>query len=107
LMVVKQDILDARPDLASDIFDAFAEAKSLYVRRLEAGGIENPTPVDELHRRVMEITGRDPLPYGIGPNRQALEELLQSALDQKILTRPVTAEELFPRETHGFVAQVA
>ena len=89
--------------MAHDLFHAFAEAKRAYVRRLEGGQIENPTRVDELHRRVMEITGRDPLPYGIAPNRQALEEIIQYALEQRILARPVTVEELFPPSTHGLV----
>ena len=103
-VVVKDDVLDAHPDLAPDIFNAFAEAKRLYVRRLESGRIEKPTQTDEVHRRVMEITGRDPLPYGIAPNRQALEELIQSALEQRIIARPVAVEELFARNTHGLVA---
>jgi 4,5-dihydroxyphthalate decarboxylase len=103
LIVVKDEVLDAHADLAPDLFDAFAEAKRLYVRRLQGGRIENPTRVDNLHRRVMEITGRDPLPYGIAPNRQALGEIIQYALEQRIITRPVTVEELFPPSTHGLV----
>jgi len=103
-VVVRDELLAAHPELAPDIFTAFAEAKRLYVERLTAGKIEKPTPVDEVHRRVMEITGRDPLPYGIGPNRRMLEEVIQSALEQGIITRPVTPEELFPRSTHELSA---
>jgi 4,5-dihydroxyphthalate decarboxylase len=106
LMVVKDELLDAHADLAPDIFNAFAEAKRLYVRRLQSGQVENPTRVDDLYRRVMEITGRDPLPYGIAPNRQALEEIIQYAVEQRIITRPVTPviiEELFPPNTHGLI----
>ena len=103
LMVVKNELLEAHPDLGPKIFDAFARAKRLYVERLAAGGIANPTPIDELHKRVMDITGKDPLPYGIGPNRQALEEVITSALEQKVITQSVTAEELFPRNTHALV----
>ena len=103
LVVVKDEVLDAHPDLAPDLFNAFAEAKRTYVRRLQGDQIEKPTPVDDLHRRVMEITGRDPLPYGIAPNRQALEEIIQYALEQRILVRPVTVESLFPPNTHGLV----
>jgi 4,5-dihydroxyphthalate decarboxylase len=102
-MVVKDDLLNARADLAPDLFNAFAQAKRLYVERLKAGKIEKPTPVDEVHRRVMEITG-DPLPYGIEPNRRVLEDLIASSLAQGIITRPVTVDELFPRNTHGLVA---
>jgi 4,5-dihydroxyphthalate decarboxylase len=103
LMVVKDELLEAHPDLGPKIFDAFARAKRLYVERLAAGRIEKPTPIDELHKRVMDITGKDPLPYGIAPNRQALDEVIASALDQKIIDKAVTPEELFPRNTHALV----
>jgi 4,5-dihydroxyphthalate decarboxylase len=49
----------------------------------------------------MEMTGRDPLPYGIAPNRQTLEEVIQYAVEQRIIDRPVTVEELFPPNTHA------
>jgi len=103
LMVVKDEILEAHPEIGPDLFNAFAQAKRLYLERLRADKIEKPTAVDELHKRVMQTTGRDPLPYGIEPNRQALEELLQSALEQKVITQPFTVEELFPRNTHALV----
>ena len=103
LIVVKDEILDAHPELGPDIFNAFAAAKRLYVERLKAGAIEKPTAVDEMHRCVMEITGRDPLPYGIAPNGHALDDVIRSALEQKIITRPVTVAELFPRNTHTLV----
>ena len=76
LMVIKDELLQDHPALARDVFDAFVQAKRLYLERLRAGTIEKPTAVDELHRRVMEITGKDPLPYGIAPNRRVIEELI-------------------------------
>jgi 4,5-dihydroxyphthalate decarboxylase len=51
----------------------------------------------------MEITGRDPLPYGIASNRQAIEELIQYAFEQQIIPRQVNVEELFPSNTHELV----
>ena len=89
-----------RDDLAADIFEAFAQAKQIYLQRLETGKIEKPTKVDELHRRVMAISG-DPLPYGLPANRQPLEELIEAALEQGIITRRVDVDELFPRNTHA------
>ena len=103
LIVVRDDVLGKHPELAADLFEAFARAKRLYVERLQEGRIEHPTRTDDLHRRVMAITGGDPLPYGIEPNRQALEEIIQYALEQRIIDRPVTIEELFPSSTHGLV----
>lgn len=100
-VVVRDELLATHPGLAPAIFDAFAEAKRIYVERLRSGGIEKPTAVDEMHRRVMEITGRDPLPYGIAPNRKTLEEVIRSALEQGIIARPVPVEELFPHNTHA------
>ena len=98
LIVVKDELLEARADLAADVFDAFVRAKQLYVERLASGRIERPAEVDELHRRVMEITG-DPLPFGIEPNRASLEALVRYASDQHIIERPAAIEDLFAAGT--------
>jgi 4,5-dihydroxyphthalate decarboxylase len=99
-VVIKNELLAAHPQLAADVFDAFAASKNVYLDRLRAGRIEKPTEIDELHKRVMQITG-DPLPYGIAPNRQVLEELIGHAVKQGIITKPVTVEELFVPSTRG------
>jgi 4,5-dihydroxyphthalate decarboxylase len=95
LVVVKDELLEAHPELATEVFDAFARAKDLYVERLRAGAIADPTPTDRLHQRVMEITGADPLPYGVEPNRAMIEELIDHAVAQKILDRRPAVESLF------------
>ena len=100
LVVIKDELIAAHPELAAAVFDAFAAAKRLYLDRLEAGKIEKPTEFDALHKRVMQITG-DPLPYGIAPNRGVLEEIIGHALTQGIITKPVTVEELFAPSTRG------
>ena len=99
-VVIKNELIAAHPELAADVFDAFAAAKRAYLDRLEADLIEKPTEMDALHKRVMQITG-DPLPYGIAPNRQVIEELIGHALKQGIITKPVTVEELFVPSTRG------
>lgn len=103
VMVVRDELLATHPDLPRQVFEAFAESKRLYVEQLRAGGIGKPTAVDEMYRRVMEITGREPLPYGIGPNRQALQELVTAARDQQIIPGPVAVEELFASSTRTLV----
>ena len=102
-VVVRNDLLDAHPTLAPDLFDAFAEAKRIYVRRLREGHADAASPPDPVHQRVMDITG-DPLPYGIEPNRQALEGIVQYCVEQGILSRPVAIEELFPENTRTLTA---
>jgi len=86
LVVVRDDVLAEHPDLAAALVDAFEEAKELYL----AGGDVQP-----LHRRVQEIIGGDPLPYGVEPNRAVLEQLLDHAVAQRILSRRPTVDELF------------
>jgi 4,5-dihydroxyphthalate decarboxylase len=103
LIVIKDELIAQHPDLAADVFNAFAEAKRRYIERLKAGQIAKPTEVDQMHKRVMEITG-DPLPYGIAPNRKMIEDLIGHALTQGIITKRVTVEELFAPSTHGLIA---
>ena len=86
LIVVRDELLDAAPA----VYDAFLEAKELYVEQLRTGEVDDP-----LYGRVMEITGRDPLPYGVEANRQTIDELIEHALRQKILRRRPSVEELF------------
>jgi 4,5-dihydroxyphthalate decarboxylase len=102
-VVVKDELLEKHPDLAREVFEAFAQSKRLYVEKLREGRIEKPTTADEVHRRVMEITGGDPLPYGIEPNRATLDELAASAVEQGILSRAPKIEDLFARETRNLV----
>jgi ABC-type nitrate/sulfonate/bicarbonate transport system substrate-binding protein len=104
-VVVRNDVLDANPELAADLFDAFAQAKRIYVERLRTGTEETRSPDNQaaLHQRVMDITG-DPLPYGIDPNRQMLNAILQYSVEQGILSKPFTVEELFAPTTRALTA---
>jgi 4,5-dihydroxyphthalate decarboxylase len=92
-VVVKDDLLAAHPEIGPAIFDAFAEAKRRY----------EPSRYEPVHRKVAAITG-DPLPYGIEPNRGVLQAVIQYSMEQGILRRPFTVEELFPENTHDLTA---
>jgi 4,5-dihydroxyphthalate decarboxylase len=102
-VVIKDELIAKYPDLAADVFNAFAESKRIYLEQLKNGKIEKPTAVDEVHKKVMAITG-DPLPYGIEPNRKVIEELIRYAGAQGIITKPVTVESLFAPSTRALVA---
>jgi 4,5-dihydroxyphthalate decarboxylase len=103
LVVLKDDLITEHPKLAADVFGAFAESKRVYLDRLKNGQIEKPTAVDEVHKKVMAITG-DPLPYGIESNRRVLETLIGHAVMQRIIDKPYKVEELFAPGTHHLVA---
>ena len=92
-VVVKDALLTAHPELGPAIFDAFAEAKQRY----------EPSRYEPVHRKVAAMTG-DPLPYGIEPNRNVLDAVIQYSVEQGILRRPFTVEELFPPNTHNLTA---
>jgi 4,5-dihydroxyphthalate decarboxylase len=94
-IVVKDALLEANPDLATDLFNAFAEAKRPYLDRLAAGTVEQPTADDAVFKRVMETTGGDPLPYGIEANRRMVETVVEYAVEQGIIARAVPVESLF------------
>jgi 4,5-dihydroxyphthalate decarboxylase len=104
LVVVKDELLDAHPDLAVRVFEAFAEAKNLYVERLRRGEIVQPTTTDRMYERVLELIGGDPLPYGIEPNRETIDRLIDYAVRQKILTRRPDVESLFATGTRDLTA---
>jgi 4,5-dihydroxyphthalate decarboxylase len=95
LVVVRDDLLDAHPGLAEDLFAAFAEAKRRYVADLPDTGVD---------AEVAAVTGADPLPYGIEPNRAVLEKLLDLTQAQHILDTRPDLEALFAKGTHGLSA---
>ncbi|HEV8014185.1 MAG TPA: hypothetical protein VGP48_01565 [Stellaceae bacterium] len=102
-LVVKDELLRSQPGLARDIFDAFNEAKNRYVDKLKSNAIAEPNKNDQLYKRVMDITGKDPLPYGVEGSRPMIEAVIQYAEEQRILTRHFTVEELFPAKAQGLV----
>jgi 4,5-dihydroxyphthalate decarboxylase len=86
LVVVKDELLAKHPDLAPALLDAFERAKDVYVKSGE---------LEPLHAHAAELVGGDPLPYGVEPNREMVEELLDHAHAQRILRRRPTVEQLF------------
>jgi len=103
-LVVRDELLAAHPGLAAEIFDIFAEAKRRYVEHLKDNQIAEPSANDQRYRRVMEITGADPLPYGVEPNRPMIEAVMRYAAEQGIICRPFGVEELFAQGTRDRVA---
>jgi len=94
-VVVRNELLNAYPDLGPSLFNAFVEAKHPYVERLKMDRIATPSKTDQTYKRVLDITGSDPLPYGIEPNRAMIEAVMQYAAEQGILARPFTMKDLF------------
>lgn len=103
LVVIRDETIDAHPEVVTAVFDAFVQSKNLYLERLRAGAIEVLTNVDKLHLRIMEKIG-DPLPYGIAPNRAVLVNLIEHATAQGILKKPTAIESVFHASTLEHIA---
>jgi 4,5-dihydroxyphthalate decarboxylase len=102
-VVIRDEILEKYPDVAGSIFNAFAESKRIYLERLLNGKIEKPTEMDELYIKINEMVG-EPLPYGIPPNLEMLENLFSTAASQQILKKPVELNKVFVPSTLDLIA---
>lgn len=97
LVVIRNELLRQDASLATKVFTIFAEAKRRYIESLQKHS--DGSRQDQILLRVMEITGEDPLPYGIEPNRETLNALVDAALSQHIIRKRPSLEDLFASET--------
>jgi 4,5-dihydroxyphthalate decarboxylase len=97
LVVVKDDVLAAHPDLPVALYAAFTRARDDYLEYLRANGPQ--TDADERWVDLETIVGDDPLPYGIRANRASLVALVQYAAEQHVIPEIVPIESLFAAAT--------
>ena len=93
VIVLKDEILAAHPWIAKAICDAFCEAKARWLPRLRSGDAD--TEDDRKYRDLIPLLGDDPLPYGIKANLPSIEALITYAVQQKLMPRRLSVEELF------------
>ena len=101
-IVVKDELLRARPELAVDLFAAFVTAKAPMLERLAAGAdlvAEDESPTGPLHdfgvTDTADLVRPDPMPYGLEINRKVLEPYLRFCYDQHLIDSPMALEEVF------------
>jgi 4,5-dihydroxyphthalate decarboxylase len=97
-LVVKNAILEAEPSVADELFKTFEAAKKIYLARLDAG--KDLSAADESVVEVGGVVG-DPFPFGVNPNRKTLEAVVQFAVDQHIIPKRFSPEQLFVPNTLG------
>jgi 4,5-dihydroxyphthalate decarboxylase len=90
-LVVKNEVLKARPEIAGELIHAFERSKAEYLKDLKGN---ETTSWDKAATVNAKVVG-DPFPFGIEPNRKALEAITQFAFDQKMVPRKYTVEDLF------------
>jgi 4,5-dihydroxyphthalate decarboxylase len=96
-VAIRKSTIDAYPWFPGAVFDAYSQAKRMnYAQMDKLGWVESSLPWfgQELEdtRRVM---GKNFWPYGIEPNRKALEALFQYSYEQGLAKKRLTIEELF------------
>lgn len=89
--MIKDELISANPSLAKDLYDAFKAARDQYVAGLPSSTDE----ADAAMKRTAEMVGGDPLPYGIEPNRKAMEAIIAAAQSQHILPGKTAVEDVF------------
>jgi 4,5-dihydroxyphthalate decarboxylase len=101
VVAMRRDVARERPELPQAVFEAYSEAKSLmYADMAKYGWLMSSLPwfATEFDS-TRELMGEDYWPYGIGPNRKALEALFQYSHEQGLAKRKLTVEELFHPST--------
>ena len=93
VIVLKEALLADHPMLAKTVFEAFYEAKARWLQRLRSG--EADSADDRKYRALIPVVGTDPLPYGIKANLASIEALVTYAVQQKLMPRRLSVEELF------------
>lgn len=96
-VVIKNSVLDAHPAIAQDLFSAFRRSKDLYMAKLDAG--TDLAEGDQNMVRLRDVVGKDPIPYGVAANRAALETMIRFNVEQGVIPKAVTAEEMFAPAT--------
>ena len=102
-VVIKRDIYDKAPWVAISLYEAFVKAKGAAIQRQQnMGALFSMLPwIGDHLREQREIIGDDPFAYGLERNRGLLETFFQYSLEQGLVNRALTLEELVAPETLG------
>jgi len=97
LIVIRRDVLEKYPFIASSLYDAMVDSKKRQLEHMQnAGSLLYMLPwmasdLEEIDR----VFGGDPWPYGIEPNRPTLEALVTYLHDQGLIANRIPLEDLF------------
>ncbi len=103
LIVMTESIVESHPELPVALFECFTEQKKQYVQRLSNQSVADDDEIDARNRKLQSM-GFDPLPYGVAPNEQVLNELIESGLRQQILSPTNGWEDYFCPSTLGLTS---
>ena len=100
-VVIRRDLLEREPWVARSMYDAFCESKRRAMAELAEPvvlAVSLPWQIAEVES-TRALMGADYWPYGVEPNRAALETLMRYSCEQHLAERPVPIDSLFARTT--------
>jgi 4,5-dihydroxyphthalate decarboxylase len=100
-VAIRKDVIEANPWLPEAVFGAYSRAKQLmYDFMKKLGWVMYSLPwVGQEFEETRALMGDNYWPYGIEPNRKALEALFQYSYEQGLANKKLTIEELFHPST--------
>jgi len=96
-VAIRNAIVEQHPWLPKAVFNAYSKAKQLLYDDLKKMGwatISLPWAAQEIEE-TRALMGENFWPYGIEPNRKALETLFRYSYQQGLCSRELTIKELF------------
>ncbi len=98
IIAMQRRIVDEHPWAPRNLLNAFQESKRRSLERLLDPAVSRyPLPwLASYARRMRDMFGGDPFPYGIDENRATWEQMALYTWQQGIAHRQFTPEEIFP-----------
>jgi 4,5-dihydroxyphthalate decarboxylase len=103
-VAIRNDIIEQNPWLPKAVFNAYSQAKDLmydHLKKMAWVTTSLPWIAQEIEE-TRALMGENFWPYGIAPNRKALETLFQYSYEQGLASRKLTIAELFHPSTMAF-----
>jgi 4,5-dihydroxyphthalate decarboxylase len=95
VVAFKDAVLAKNPDLGTSVMRAFERAKEACLEYYDDPNWSRFVWGRHLFEEEREVFGGDPWPNGIAKNRANLERFIEYSLDQGLLEKKLTVEELF------------
>lgn len=98
-VVIKTEVLQRDPWIATSLFEALVKAQKLYWDFMEQPHRISFAWARSYLEQERAFFGRIPYPQGLAENRHDVQTLIRFADEQGMLARPLTVEELFTENT--------
>jgi 4,5-dihydroxyphthalate decarboxylase len=100
-IVIKKDILDRDPWVATSLFEAFKETQRQYREFMQQPHRLSFAFARSYLEEERAFFGKEPYYQGLNDNRHDLESMVQFAMEQYLTPKPLTVEELFTENTRN------